>query len=99
MPSDLTQLGISGLTLGILFVIVRYFISALTKKDEQITQIVKEFSVTISNHMEHQTKSFEKQAHAFSEVVIAIQEIMSRTYDVKIGKLLDKKIKQNGHGK
>ena len=31
---DYTQLGIAGLTLGILFFIVRYFVSAMNKKDD-----------------------------------------------------------------
>ena len=53
-----TQLGIAGLTLAILFFVVRYFVAAITAKDKQIIEMVKGFNSTVSNHMEHQTKAF-----------------------------------------
>lgn len=34
MNTDYSQLGIAGVTLAILFFIVRYFVSTITKKDE-----------------------------------------------------------------
>lgn len=35
MPDNVTQLGIAGLTLAILFFIVRYFVEALKEKDKR----------------------------------------------------------------
>lgn len=58
--------GIAGITLVILFFIVKYFVAAMTKKDEtiekQFNQVVRageDFSKTVSNHMVHQEKAFE----------------------------------------
>lgn len=35
MPDNITQLGIAGVTLAILFFIVRYFVEALKEKDKR----------------------------------------------------------------
>ena len=49
-----TQLGIAGLTLGILFFIVRYFISALDKKDGTISGLTDRFiKVTEDTNQSH----------------------------------------------
>lgn len=75
MNGDWTQLGIAGLTLLILFFIVRYFVQAITLKDKQIIEMVKEFNETVSNHMEHQTAAFKGLSTAIKEL----------TKEIKIG--------------
>ena len=55
--STFSQLGIGLSTLVILWIVVKYFIEALTKKDEYIQTIVKEFNMTINNHIDHATKA------------------------------------------
>lgn len=48
-----TQLGVSGLTLFILFFIVRYFVSALKQKDQQYLELTEKFiKITEDNTIE-----------------------------------------------
>jgi len=73
--NELTNLGVAGVTLAILFFIVRYFVSTLTKKDEYISTITKEFSTIVSNHLTHAVKVEEKMADSNQEVAKALLEL------------------------
>jgi hypothetical protein len=53
---DYTQLGIAGLTLGILFFIVRYFVSAMNKKDEMLLKQHEELKELTIKGMESTEK-------------------------------------------
>ena len=57
--SAFSQLGIGVATLVILWFVVKYFIEALTKKDVYIEKIVDNFSTTMNNHIDHETKAWE----------------------------------------
>ncbi|MBZ5529714.1 MAG: hypothetical protein LAN71_17695 [Acidobacteriia bacterium] len=68
MSEQITQLGISGITLAILFFIVRWFIQTINRKDAQISTMVDSFNTTINNHMAHETKAFNNLAKVISEL-------------------------------
>ena len=66
-----TNLGLAGAALAIIWFIVRYFIQAMTKKDDFIIEQTKEFTkqtasfeLTIRNHISHSTKALNKLAKA-----------------------------------
>lgn len=71
-----SQLGIGVATLVILWVVVRYFIEALTKKDEYIKDVVKEFNTTVNNHLSHTTEAYRKQTAALNRLTKALGELM-----------------------
>lgn len=54
-----SQLGIGLATLFILWLVVKYFIEALSKKDAYIEKVVDNFSTTMNNHIDHETKAWE----------------------------------------
>jgi len=60
MP-DLTELGFGLGSLALIWVVVRYFITAVDKKDTQISKMVESFNLTINNHIDHQTQQTKKQ--------------------------------------
>jgi len=65
---DYTQLGIAGATLGILFLVVRYFIQAIDKKDSYITKITEQFSVTINTHLTNENEARKQEMAALTQV-------------------------------
>jgi len=72
MTQEFSQLGISGLTLGILFFIVRYFITALKDKDCYIKQLTNDFTVVITNHIKHETAAMNKNTKALDNLIKVI---------------------------
>lgn len=70
--NDYSQLGIAGLTLGILFFIVRWFVATISKKDKQILDITKDFTIVIENHIVHETEQAKKQTAALRGLTNAI---------------------------
>lgn len=78
-----SQLGIGLATLVILWIVVRYFIEALTKKDAYIQEIVKSFNTTINNHIDHQTKAADKNTKALNSLVKAISGLRKDMKDRK----------------
>jgi hypothetical protein len=80
---QVTQLGVSGLTLGILFFIVRYFVTAIKEKDLQINTMILDFNKTINNHIVHSTEQTKLQNIAFQELANAIKEL---TKEIKNGR-------------
>ena len=71
-----SQLGIGIATLAILWLVVKYFIEALTKKDDYIQKVVDSFNLTINNHINHATKSQDSQTRALNKLTKAITELM-----------------------
>ena len=69
-----SQLGIGPSTLLLLWFVARFFIETLTKKDEQISKIVEEFTVTIANHIVHETVAQNKTAKALENLTEAISK-------------------------
>ena len=67
-----SQLGIGLATLLILWFVVRYFIETLTRKDEYIAKIVDNFTVTIANHIAHETAAQNKTSKALDGLTKAI---------------------------
>ena len=59
-----SQLGIGLATLLILWFVVKYFIEALSKKDTYIEKIVDNFTITMTNHIEHETASWKEASIA-----------------------------------
>lgn len=72
-----SQLGIGLATLVILWLVVKYFIEAITKKDAYIQQIVKEFNTTINNHIDHQTQAANETRRALEALTKAINRLSS----------------------
>jgi len=72
----ISQLGIGVATLAILWLVVKYFIEALTKKDEYIQRVVEAFNTTINNHIDHSTQSQDKQTKALNQLTKAITVLM-----------------------
>ena len=59
---NLTELGFGLGSLALIWVVVRYFIDTVNKKDTQISTMVDAFNKTVSNHMKHETKAFNNLA-------------------------------------
>ncbi len=75
MPEQITQLGISGLTLFILFFIVRYFVKALESKDKRINEMADQFRLVMENHIQHEQTQWEKTATILDQLLIAVKEM------------------------
>jgi hypothetical protein len=69
-----TQLGIAGATLLILLLVVRYFISAMDKKDEYIQKLTEKFSDTVNNHLANENASREQEREALTKVIGVLDE-------------------------
>jgi len=74
-----SQLGISGLTLGILFFIVRWFITTISRKDEQISHITDEFTKVVVNHIAHGIVQSKKETAVLSKLEKTINRLYERT--------------------
>lgn len=59
-----SQLGIGIATLAILYLVVKYFIEAMNKKDVYIQELVSNFNKTMNNHIVHETAQAKKQTKA-----------------------------------
>ena len=88
--SNLTQLGVSGVVLAILFFIVRWFVQHITTKDQRLYDITEKFNETVSNHIDHSTKAMEKLGEQLLSMRGSLDtnnKIVNRLYK----KLYDKK--------
>lgn len=81
MTPEITQFGIAGLTLAILFFIVRYFVAALTKKDDQILkkddqilEMTKMFNTTVNNHMSYSNQVLKDLTGAIQKLTTTIEK-------------------------
>lgn len=86
---DYTQLGIAGITLGILYFIVRYFVSALRQKDvvileayRKINEISTKFNTTISNHIVHEQKAKEDLSEVLQRLNVTLDEQPKKILDL-----------------
>jgi len=73
-----SQLGMGMATLLILWFVVKYFIEALTKKDNYIKEIVKDFNITINNHIIHETEQAKKNTVALKSLTRAITSLTKK---------------------
>lgn len=73
--AELTNLSIAGFTLLILFFIVKYFVAAMTLKDQQIKEMTESFSKTINNHIVHEQDAYEAQTKALRSLTVAIKNL------------------------
>lgn len=74
--SAFSQLGIGIATLAILWLVVKYFIEALSKKDDYIQKIVDNFSLTMNNHIDHETKAWESAKSSQDKTVTALTKLI-----------------------
>lgn len=81
-----SQLGIGLATLSILLIVVKYFITSQTKKDEYIKEIVEKsfdqsakFNETMNNHILHETEQSAIQTKALDKLVRAIESLVTRS--------------------
>lgn len=70
-----SQLGIGLATLVILWIVVRYFIEALTKKDAYIEKLVETFNTTVNNHIDHATEAQTKQSRSLDALTRAVNRL------------------------
>jgi hypothetical protein len=97
---DLPQLGIAGATLGILLLVVRFFIQAIDKKDAYIQDITNKFSETVNTHLAHEsaaraqematltqvTQVLNKHTEVLGTIVEGIGNIHKNTSRIKYGR-------------
>lgn len=93
-----TQLGVSGLTLGILFFIVRYFVEAMDKKDDVISSQHKDLqeltirSINATNKFTEAVNVNTNAAKQAADVARQTAEVAKKTSD-NLSKLMLKVIK------
>ena len=75
MSEQITQLGISGFTLFILLIIVRYFVKAMDTKDERIKEMTDQFRLVMENHIDHETKRWEETTRILCELLQAVKNL------------------------
>ena len=87
---NFSQLGIDLATLAILLLVVKYFIRALTKKDQYLKEIVggfqknvEGFNTTVNNHIEHETQQAQKQTEALNNLARTISALAIRSENKK----------------
>lgn len=102
-----TQLGIAGATLLILLLVVRYFISAIEKKDSYIQQITEKFSETVNSHLtrenemmvkatdvlNHHTEVLSGHTQVLAQILTGMQSVERAAAKIKYGRRkTDKKL-------
>lgn len=88
MTDGFTQLGISGLTLAILFFVVRYFVQAMTIKDKENAELTGKFIDMTRHNLESQSNLTR---------AIEANTISTKVSTDNLSKLMLKVLKQNGH--
>jgi len=90
MPEIMTQLGIAGALLFVLFKLgekmLKYFCNTISNKDEYIKQIVKDFNTTMNNHIDHETKAHDKETNTLdklSEAIIRLCDLQNQPINIK----------------
>jgi hypothetical protein len=89
MGNDYTQLGISGLALGIIFFIVRYFVAAMKSKDNliidsmrKVYDISSQFNKTISNHIVHEQAAKESLTDTLDRLNTTMAKLPQQTVEL-----------------
>ena len=90
-----TQLGIAGATLLILLFVVRYFISAMDKKDTYIQSITEKFSETVNTHLANENIARQQEMKALTQVTGVLDQhtqVLSQivNYNTRIADGMDK---------
>lgn len=73
MP-EFANYGIAGATLFILFIIVKFFIQTIEKKDAQIQKITEKFSDTVNIHLANENDAREQEREALTRVINVLDE-------------------------
>ena len=73
--SELTNLSVAAITLGILFFITRYFVDAMKSKDSHIAKLTADFNKTINNHIDHETKQRKKETEVLERLTQAVEAL------------------------
>ncbi len=83
--SFLTELGFGLSALALIWIVVKYFIGAITAKDEYIKDIIKSFqtnvdsfNTTINKHIDHQTAQAKKETAALNNLTRAINLLVKK---------------------
>ena len=88
MTSEYTQLGLAGLTLGILFFIVRYFVSAMNSKDNLNQNLTEKFIKIAEDNIKtrgEQTQMMNKQVKSTDKLSKMIARLLeTKEIEVKI---------------
>ena len=71
-----SQVGVGAATLAILWFVVKYFITAIEKKDGQIMELIRSFNTTINNHIVHETEAAKKETMALTHLTKAINALI-----------------------
>jgi len=72
--TDYTQLGIAGATLGILLLVVRFFINFINRKDDQIQKITEKFADTVNTHLANEKISREQEMAALLRITEVLDQ-------------------------
>lgn len=79
---DYTQLGLAGVTLGILFFIVKFFVEELregrrerTAKDQQVAMMVQGFNETINAHIAMRNESAKRETQVLHSLSSSIEKL------------------------
>jgi len=80
---DFTELGFGLGSLALIWVVVRYFIDTVNKKDTQISTMVESFNKTINNHIVHETAQSKKETASLNKLASAIIALTKKIEDKK----------------
>ena len=94
MP-EFANYGIAGATLFILFVIVKFFIQTIEKKDTQIQKITDKFSETVNTHLANENTARQREMEALTQVTGVLDQhtqVLSQivSYNTRIADGMDK---------
>lgn len=80
-----SQLGIGSAAIIIVYIVVKYFIKAIQKKDGFIIELIEKFNErtaafnkTMDNHIDHETKQRKEETIAFKELTNMIKAFIDK---------------------
>ena len=83
-PQLLSDLGIGGATIAILWWIVRYFVRAIEGKDKYIRQTTKEFTEVVAEHINHSNRALDKMNDQTLNIITVLDKntkVINKVYD------------------
>jgi len=86
MPTDINlfaNLGIGGVTLFIIWTVVKYFMSAIDKKDEYLKSLINDFQTHVEMCNTNFIKSSETVSEAARKQAEAINTLLARIEKLK----------------
>jgi len=79
MVEIIAQLGIAGALLAVFYklgeTVLKNFIKKIDEKDREISSMVSNFNTTMNNHIDHETKSREKEMEVLNKLCCAIERL------------------------